>query len=453
MISSYLVPPFPPTGNNRRIELAGVDLWLTDRIDNVFVYPSEVKIDQLQEALGRTLSLWPLVAGRIVLENDQHYMIEMCDNSIPIMFAKDNDLKEWPLCSNVIVERDNKVFATYIDQVQIGKLFIKPSDEPLVRLKLTHIVQSNEWVLGVSWYHLLGDAAACLHFSNTLSRLYQQLEPTQPLPIFERRIWREDEAKPSILPIAKQFLNAKPTGDISKVSSDQQQNYDPIYLRFSSEQLTTLQTLAGSDDVTVHDALTAYLILTLNTYCYRDNQERRILHTVTVVNLHGVSDSIAPQGEASNALFMMVSDDFEDPYSLSSISKTIRRSIVQARDPQLLEPAIATVDGLMRKNARAKHMADRRLLPNELAVNSNFKFDWANAVDFGYTDQCRFYTAGTRALYLRVFRLNPEKFGDTWLTRDRNGAEVSFRLERELIDKFMNAWKQDIVENFQNIKE
>ncbi|CAF4108116.1 unnamed protein product, partial [Adineta steineri] len=71
MTSSFLVSPSTPTGNNRRIELAGMDLWLMARIDNVFVYPSEIKIDQLKEALSQTLSLWPLVAGRTILENDQ----------------------------------------------------------------------------------------------------------------------------------------------------------------------------------------------------------------------------------------------------------------------------------------------------------------------------------------------------------------------------------------------
>ncbi len=98
-------------------------------------------------------------------------------------------------------------------------------------------------------------------------------------------------------------------------------------------------------------------------------------------------------------------------------------------------------------------MPNPRLVPNELAINSNFKYDWADLVDFGCTDKCRFYTVGTRALYLRVFRLNPEKYGNKWLPRDRDGAEVSFRIEKDLKEKFINAWRQDIIENFQNVKK
>lgn len=42
--------------NNHHIELTGFDLWTTALIDIVFIYPSEINIDQFKEALSRTLS-------------------------------------------------------------------------------------------------------------------------------------------------------------------------------------------------------------------------------------------------------------------------------------------------------------------------------------------------------------------------------------------------------------
>jgi hypothetical protein len=452
--SSYLVSSSTPTGNNVRIELAGMDLWITARIDNVFVYPSEIKVDQLKEALSRTLSLWPFVSGRTVLENDEDYIIEMCDNPIPILFVINNDLKECPLDSHVVVEADNKVFFTFIDQIQVENCFNNClSDEPLVRLKLTHIVESDQWILGISWYHPLGDADACLHFCNTLSRFYQQMEPIHPLPIFQRRLWRENQVNQSILPIPTQFENSQSIEEVVKISTDHQSNYDPIHLHFSGEQLATLRMLAGGNNITTQDALTAYIALTLNTYCYNDNDERRILHTVTVVNYHGLSDSIAPQSQVSNALFMMISDNFDDPYSLSNIAITIRRSINQSRDLQILQSGIVIIDRLMRKNLKDKKLPNPELVPNELAINSNFRYDWPDLVDFGFKDKCRFHTAWTGPLYLRVFRLNPEKQGNKWLPRDRHGAIVAFRIEKHFKQIFLNAWKRDIEENFQNVKK
>ncbi|CAF2886278.1 unnamed protein product [Rotaria sp. Silwood2] len=453
MTSSFLISPSPPTGNNRRIELAGIDLWILARIDNVFVYPSEINIDKFKEALSRTLSLWPFVAGRILLENSQHYIIEMCDNPIPITFVVNNNLKEWPLDSSVIAEVNDKLLQTFIDEVQVTKFFNNPSDEPLVRFKLTHIVQSGEWVLGISWYHPLGDAASCLHFSNTLSRFYQQMEPTKPLPIFERRLWREDEADESMLPSMKQLRDAKPVEEVMKIFLADQPNYDQVNLHFSGEQLATLRKLAGGNNVTIQDALTAYIILTLNTYFYDNNDERRILRTNTVINFRGVSDSIAPQGQVANTVFMMLSDNFEDPYSLLNIAKTIRRSIIQSRDSKILEPRLATFDSLMRNNVRNNRLPDLERFSNEVVVNSNYRYDWANSVDFGYTDKCRFYKAVADALYLRVFHLNPEKDGNKWLPRDRDGAEVSFRIGNGLKQKFIDVWKRDINENFKNVKK
>ncbi len=107
----------------------------------------------------------------------------------------------------------------------------------------------------------------------------------------------------------------------------------------------------------------------------------------------------------------------------------------------------------MRKNLKNNQLADVGRFPNEVVVNSNIRYDWTNLVDFGYTDKCRFYTAWTGASYLRVFRLNPEKDENEWLLRDRDGAEVAFRMEKDLKEKFVNAWKQDIRENFKNVKK
>jgi hypothetical protein len=279
------------------------------------------------------------------------------------------------------------------------------------------------------------------------------MEPIKPLPIFERRLWREEDTNQLMLPLPKQFVYAQPIEEAIKTFFSHQSDYDPINLHFSGEQLTKLRTLAGGDNITIQDALTAYIILTLNTYCYKTNDERRILYTVTIINCHGVSDLISPYSECSNCLFMMLSDNFDDPYSLSSISKTIRQSIIKARDPKLLAPAIATVDGILRKNIKNNLTTNPTLIPNEFAVNSNFRYDWSSLVDFGYTDKCRFYTIWSGVLYARVFRLNPIKNENNWLPRDQNGAYVSFRMEKDLKEKFLNVWKQDILENFENVKK
>ena len=453
MSSTFSVFPAKGTGNQRRIELAGIDLWPYAHIDNVFVYPSKIDVDQFHDALSRTLSLWPLVAGRAQVDDEDRYFIEMSDGALPVTLCHNEDLAEWSMGTDVVVGMDNTLIHTFVDSVRPAKIFDTTEHEPLVRFKLTHIVQSGEWVLGASWSHLLGDAAACLHFLTTLSHLYQQKEAPKPAPIFERRLWRKDEADPSLLPIMKQLRDAKPASDTMSKFTVEQSTSEQVNLQFSGAQLARLRALAGGNDVTIQDSLTAYVVLTLNTWCYNAEHRPRFLRTNNAVNCRGVSDDIAPLGHVSNAVFMMLSDEFDDPYSLSSIAAVVRRSIVQSRDAKFLETWLATADGLMRDNLKQDKHLDMGLFPGEIVVNSNFRFDWAGGVDFGFTDRCRFYTAWSSTLYLRVFRLNPKKQGADWVPRDRDGAEVAFRVEKGVKDTLLSAVQRDISENFENVKK
>ncbi|CAF0948094.1 unnamed protein product [Didymodactylos carnosus] len=452
-MTNWLVPPSLPTGNSRRIELAGIDLWIVSHINNVFVYPSELNIDRLMDALGRALSLWPFIAGRFLLFDGDRYIIEMSDNAIPVFLTENTDLVKWPLDSNVLVELTQTPLQPFLDEVEVTKLLGDSNDEPLFRLKLTHLVQSGEWVLGTSWAHVLGDGTACLNFLSTISRLYQQMEPLEPLPVFERRLWREDEDDQSLVPMMKQLSDARSSGEIAKNYMVDQATHDQLNMCFSSEQLAKLRTLAGGNIVTIQDALTAYIILTFNTHCFRNDAQCIILRTNTIINFRGVSESIAPRGLVANAVVMMLSDDFDDALSLSSIAKTIRRLVIRSRDAKFLEPWLATTDRLMRQMVRDDRQINLRQFPNEVMVNSALRYDWAGLVDFGYRDKCRFYTAGTNALYLRVFRLNPVYDGAQWIGRDRGGAEVSFGIQKDMKEKFVSAWQQDVSENFVNVKK
>ncbi|CAF3706730.1 unnamed protein product [Rotaria socialis] len=451
-MAAWLVLPSSPTGNNRRVELSGLDLSLILRIDNIFVYPAELDIDRFKDALSRTLSLWPFVIGRFLKLDGGHYFIEMSDNGIPFTYAENSELEQWPLGNKVVVDIIQYSLEPFIDGVQTMKLMESSNDEPLFRLKLTHIVKSNEWILGTSWAHVLGDAASNLRFLNTLSRLYQQLEPLAPLPIFERRLWRDEEADESLSPLLKELSNAKPFREMIQVFLSREETHEQLNLHFSSKQLSRLRELAGGDSVTIQDALSSYIILLLNTQCFNNDNERLILRTDTVINFRGVSDLIAPVGLVSNATIVLSSENFDDPLSLTSIAKTIRRSILQTRDPKFLEPYVATSDRLKRKILREHQLLNLGPFPNDVIVNSNLRYDWAHLVDFGYTDKCRFYTPWTGRLYFRVFRLNPIKDGNQWLPRDRDGAEVAFRIAPDVKDKFLSAWQKDIVENFTNIK-
>ncbi|CAF4246063.1 unnamed protein product [Rotaria sp. Silwood2] len=451
MVTSF-VSPSSPSGNDRRLELAGVDLWINGQISHVFVYPSDLNIDRMKEALSDALSLWPLVAGRFLLLNNGHYVIEMSDNPIPFTFIENTDLSKWPHSSNVVLDMNQISLKPFLDEIDVTKLMGGSKDEPLFRLKLTHMVQNNEWIMGISWSHILSDAAACLHFLNSVSQLYQQMELPKPTPIFERRLWHKNPIDSSLLPMMKYLQDGQTREQtIQRVIVDQS-THDQINMCFSGEQLTRLRTIVDETNVTYQDALTAYIILTLNTHCF-ENDEQYIERTNMIVNIRGVSDKISPHGHVANAVMSMRSDPFGDPKSLSSIAMTIRRSIIRARDPTFLESWFSTADNLMRKMVANNLVPNTRPPQGEIIVNSYLRYDWADLVDFGYSNKCRFYATRADVSYIRVFRLNPVHDGTKWMKRDLQGAEVVFRIDNTIKEKFLNAWKQDVDENFINVKK
>ncbi len=92
-------------------------------INNVFVYPSDLNIDEFKDALSRSLSLWPVVAGRFFLADDDRYVIEMSDSGIPISLVENTELNRWPLDSNVLRDTAKGELTIFFDEVQDGKVF------------------------------------------------------------------------------------------------------------------------------------------------------------------------------------------------------------------------------------------------------------------------------------------------------------------------------------------
>ncbi|UJR06832.1 hypothetical protein I4U23_011120 [Adineta vaga] len=172
-----------------------------------------------------------------------------------------------------------------------------------------------------------------------------------------------------------------------------------------------------------------------------------------IINYRNVSDSIAPPNLMANCTLRMLSENFDDPYSLSSIAKSIRHSIIRSRDPSLLESILATGDGLMRDLAHDNREVNTDHFPHGIIINSNYRYDWADSVDFGHVNKCRFYTHGTAPLFLRVFHLNPIFDGNQWIERDQRGAEITFRIEKRTKQKFIAAWQRDINDNFAHVKQ
>ncbi|CAF2056546.1 unnamed protein product [Rotaria magnacalcarata] len=432
-----------PTGNGRRIKVLSTDLIFSG-VDNIFVYPS-LDIDRLRDALSRALSFWPILTGRIIFESDDQYFIEFSDNSIPFTYNENDELERWPNLP-VIVD-DMKLIKPFIDSTQY-----KPEIESLLRFKVTRLIRSDEYILGTSFCHMVGDANSIVHFHNDLSQIYQNLEPIFPRPVFERHLLDKEDPDFSCLPVLKLYRNTDKKETILARLAQEYTETDPINMSFSSEQLAKLHMLAGdSNEITTHDALCAYVIFLINKHLLI-NQDECIRRAYIYVNYRGVTDLLTPKGYVANAIMQPLSSDFPNPCSLSSIAKTIRELIKRTRQEDFLQKWVTSANVLMgqfKKDGNVNFVWDK----DEVVFNSNFKYDWSNLVDFGMKNLCRFHTMGIFKYYFRIFHLNPVKLEDGNWIKDNRGVEISFRIPKgETKEKFLAAWKNDIQEDFSNVK-
>ncbi|CAF4509056.1 unnamed protein product [Rotaria sp. Silwood2] len=441
-MTSYIAAS-SPTGNGRQIQLLSTDL-IFGGIDNVFVYPS-LDVDRLRNALSRTLSFWPILTGRIFVDNDDQYFIKFTDDSIPFTYAENDQLEQWP--DLPVVVDDMTLIQPFIDSVQY-----KPEIEPLLRIKVTRLLHSDEYVLGTSFYHMVGDANSTFHFHNDLSQIYQNLETILPRPVFERHLLNKEDSEFSLLPVLKLYQNTGKREDILARLGKEYAETDPINMSFSSEQLTKLRSLIeDTNEITAHDVLCAYIVYLMNKHLFTSEDEY-VRRAYMYINYRGVSDLLTPKGYVANAIMQPLSSDFPNPLSLSSIAKTIRQLIKTTRQEDFLQNWVTSANILMKKIIKDGHVNfvwDK----DEAIFNSNYKYDWADQVDFGMKNQCRFHTMGIFKYYFRIFQLNPVKGENGNWIKDNEGAEVSFRIPKgEIKEKFLAAWKKDIQENFLNVK-
>jgi hypothetical protein len=322
----------------------------------------------------------------------------------------------------------------------------------LLRFKVTRLICSGEYVLGVSFSHVVGDAASAALFLNDLSRLYQHFESLALRPVFERRLWSNEEADSVLFVRMKQYRDGAPIEALLEIYRKENENTDSVTMTFSSKQLVLLRTRVGGDQLVVskNDALIAYVIFRLNTHFFLEKQI--IQRASIIVNYRGISTELCSPGQMGNCFMTILSDDFSDPYSFSIIAQTLRYSINKARKEPFALSQIAT------EHLALKQLDDKQFKPNwtffdnEVIVNSQYKCDWVDQVDLGMTNQCRMHMSQATKLCFRVFRPNPERAKDGTWTRDVGAAELSVRLtsgsQKEV---FLQAWKNDVKEHFAGV--
>ena len=92
-------------------------------------------IDRLKDALGRTLHRWPIVAGRFLVDDGEHYVIDMSDNPIPVSFCDNIELARWSSSTDVVHDAGEGCLQPFLDEVKTEELQRSSTFEPLFPLE------------------------------------------------------------------------------------------------------------------------------------------------------------------------------------------------------------------------------------------------------------------------------------------------------------------------------
>jgi hypothetical protein len=140
------------------------------------------------------------------------------------------------------------------------------------------------------WVTYGGDGASFLKFLNTISRFYQEMPAIEHLHVLERRLRRTNQLDSSLLPLLRYLSDCRSIEEVLGRMMKDQTYYEQAYLHFSGEQLRKVRSLSGGNTVTIQDAITAYIIYTLNTHIdirmmINDTFDIQVLSSILVVFL------------------------------------------------------------------------------------------------------------------------------------------------------------------------
>jgi hypothetical protein len=120
-------------------------------VDGGWFFPGPLDVEQLKSALSLALQSFPHAAGRLRFDDSSNrWNIALTNSAIPLT------VHSTTVDPRPEVEFMQEYHPDWVDRLSLNFSPLHDDDEPLVRLKLTHWLPTNEWSLSTSWAHVLG---------------------------------------------------------------------------------------------------------------------------------------------------------------------------------------------------------------------------------------------------------------------------------------------------------
>ncbi|EIN10962.1 hypothetical protein PUNSTDRAFT_51528 [Punctularia strigosozonata HHB-11173 SS5] len=411
-------------------------------VDTVHVVAGKIDIERFCHALGETLQLYPLHAGRMSVPDsaDGAWRVRLSNEGVPVVLVESDDKNIVPISTVV------QVPLTLIDKVDVNKLYDPTADEPLLRVLITRFSNLGQTSLGVSASHIIGDGYTHLRFMRALSQIYQGLSLLDDLPNFESVLPTDipPARKYTISPIfelAQRFKRGTLPSEMDPMKTDPPGR---VNFRLSGEQMVAIrQTVQeqgrhedGPDAVVIsrQDALIA---LVASCISEADTESPPVKAVSIVTSCRGVKPFNAP----CNGVFWALSDPPSSGESLTmyNFAKRTRLAVLRTRDPEYLSDYYPIFTDRWQEIGAEDQIPNFSPPPGFMTVNSTWKFDWTSP-HFGYPQSCRFYHNNLPFLrYVKLFVANPSEDSDGKWRSNRDQVEIDFRLQKPIIDKFFHV--------------
>ncbi|OCH93975.1 hypothetical protein OBBRIDRAFT_801484 [Obba rivulosa] len=408
------------------------NLIVSFTVDTAHVVPTLLDIPRLKQALSRTLSAYPLYAGR--LERPQgpqdHWKIRFSNEGILVKVRQSDAQQVVPV--NTVVQSP----WTFSEQISVAKT-LSGENEPLMKVAIIHYIVIGYTSVGFSCAHVI----------------YQGLPPLDPPPKYMT-------APPT--PV-KEFTNFDiPSMEQTYALDDTPPHLDPhrekvvrVDIRFTAQQLMDIQR-AEATRKTKHIGCKRAVLLCPG-YARRFAREvshdgrhrgsaRGALHSDNGTQARGTVPLSSNAG--CNGLIWTITERCRHPeqckpWSLSCTARRIRLSLIGGRSPEFVADMSAYCGHKFQEAAESSRGLDFSPPPGHMTVNSTYKYDWTSA-HFGYPGQTQFFhTVLPSPRYIKIFQANPQVIEDGSWRRDQGMAEVTFYLQTRVKSRFIDILKAE----------
>ncbi|WVQ85921.1 hypothetical protein IAT38_008089 [Cryptococcus sp. DSM 104549] len=419
----------PPTNSTvppgkTRFPLGDASLWPLGLVPSVLVFPEELDVERLKEAVGLLTTVWPSLGGRYEsspkagVDGDYDFTLNFTSSLIP--FVTQTTTAPPPAREVVLVGLEPLLPA-------LGDQYWVPNvDSHLFAVCYTTFLPERSSALGVQWGHILGDG-------ETVSRVLRHLEAFYLYG--EAAVEKIDAGLGGGRPVFETHVDLPPYDPSTGLPYHQVEGHDPAVMKEAyakSDQETEMMVLTlrreeieglkkkyreeTGDRLSDQDCVSGWWVVLL----LRAGLELENIIYVCSYRQFCTKHPAFPPTLAALAANVTQMRFIPIPKTSSgvnpaSIASAVRKEIVKLREtPEITLPWIANAAHHLRQAALKQQGQVLVTKENEVNINSNIKLSWN--FPFGFQPhQVAFHTSASIVRFLRVFQANPlegEKLGD-----------------------------------------